>query len=281
MLPYKMYYQNSRGEIVRFDEEPIICTKSTLFDYNYQYNLIDRPRQNGGRLLSTRMPVTTKDLTVSIGAWTQQEYNDAMNRLYSVIDFDNAINQSGRLYVNDSYISCRIVGSKKDLNINLTNGSTQQLQVAIEQPMWIREQRYIFSQDEIEDPDGHKYPYDYPFRYGTGGTSFVLRNSSVFPAPMRIRFWGVSDNPSVIIGDQSYGANVSLTDETDVLVIDQFTKEVYVIESTGDRNNAFNDRTKETSVFDPVRPGGSTLSIVSQAPIEIIVYEQRGEPEWI
>ena len=96
---------------------------------------------------------------------------------------------------------------------------------------------------------------------------------------MRIIFSGPAENPSVYINGKQTGVNVTL-EKGEYAVIDQKEHAVYVTDTEGVQTNCFNLRIKNGLTFDPLPVGENTVYCDSTGEVEIVVIEQRSEPEW-
>ena len=126
---------------------------------------------------------------------------------------------------------------------------------------------------------GKKYDLEYAYRYGTGLSGNTLNNTHYAPAPMVLTFYGPASAPTISIDGNEYGADVILT-ATDRLVIDQVTREVYVISDTGVKTSAFNQRIKSSDVFAPIPQGSHMVVYSGDFTATVTMIYQRSELRW-
>lgn len=279
-LPYEIYYENSGSEIIRFDEPPLLLNTSTLFDFAHEISLYNRSTCDGGKITRTRRPAAQKQIVVNCVSWAQEEHNAAMDRLADVIEYDNANNKSGKLYVNGSYIQCRITESYKTLDREFQNSSLLNLTVWVEVPAWCKEHKYTYTPGAGTPVIGAKrYPNRYAYAYAPSSSTVQLLNPAPSKAPLRIVFYGAATNPKVYLGDITIGLNITLL-EGEYAVIDQLSREVYKVSASGAKTNCFNNRYKAESIFNEIQSGTSYLSASTDLKADVFVIEQRSEPRW-
>ena len=86
VLPYSIWYENSKGDVLRMDEPPIVVQTSGLMDYQWTLTAYDRALRDGGRVIHARRPIQDKTLVLDVFADTQEAHNAALNRLLSSLN---------------------------------------------------------------------------------------------------------------------------------------------------------------------------------------------------
>ncbi|MBE6754056.1 MAG: hypothetical protein E7559_06890 [Ruminococcaceae bacterium] len=279
VLPYKVHYENSRGETVRLDEPPLLLKEGELFNVRWRLSTARRPMGEGERLLYGRRQCEERTVTVAVAAGSTEQLAAVLERLNAVMEYDLHSGRAGRLWVGEQYLSCWCTASTKKLSCDFPSIAEVQLKLYPESPAWCTERVYRFTTGGSEEVSGHKYPCGYPRRYGTGNRELVMNNRSVAPAPMRIVFYGAAVNPRLLAGGSDIGINISL-DEGEYAVIDQLAREVYMVDRAGVRTNCFDKRRKNGMTFNNVPSGSSTVQVVSGGRVDITLVEQRSEPRW-
>ena len=74
LLPYRIYYENSAGETIRFDEAPIVVQTTGLFDWQWNISAYDRAIRDGGRAVAARRPVQDRTVVLDVFADTQADH---------------------------------------------------------------------------------------------------------------------------------------------------------------------------------------------------------------
>lgn len=281
ILPYRIYYENSGGETVRFDEAPIVVQTTGLFDCLFNISVYDRALRDGGRAVAARRPVQDRTLVLDVFADTQEEHNDALNRLGNVLEYDLNTLVPGRLFINDRYVRCFAYASVKTLDRDWTTYTVVGLTLKLISPAWVKEETVtVLPVATNADASDKKYPGKYMYKYSEGGNVARFVNGTASPAPMIIKIFGACASPSVYVGDNEYSVSTSLS-AGEYVVIDQRDKSIVRVGQSGTRTNIFNQRKKSVDNFAPAPPGALTVSCSGQFACEVTFLTQRSEPEWI
>lgn len=280
IYPYSIYYCNSSGEEIHFDEAPYSISSTDIFDSLCQLNAVFRPLSEGCRVVSKYRECDSRNLKINVFGQNQSEHNAALNRLAEVIGRDVEALSAGKLYVNGQYLLCYINENEKQISLNWSTCTTVSLTITPEYPYWCMERKFsYYVRDNTADLGGLKYPYKYPYRYTSTDQSLNLVNSHYAPCPMIITIYGPAVNPSIYIGNILCGLNITL-DEGEYAVINQMTREIYCCKTDGSKVNVFNNRNKSGNVFEFAPAGNSQLSFSGNFGIDVTIAEQRSEPLW-
>ena len=141
VLPYSIWYENSRGDVLRLDEAPVVVQRSELFDYRWNLTAYDRALLDGGRVIHARRPIQDKTVVLDVFADTQEEHDAALNRLHNVVDYDVCALTPGELWVNDRYIRCFVSASVKTLDRDWTTYTVVGLTLKVVSPAWTAEEK--------------------------------------------------------------------------------------------------------------------------------------------
>jgi len=281
LLPYTMYYENSRGDVLRLDEPPCIVTSCSLFDSSWKLTRAQRPLGEGGSLLARKRPGDERTMTVRLAAENSALLSAAMDRMSDIFDYDVVNYTSGRLWVNGSYLRCWCSGRARELSCDITNQAEMTVTVFPEQPAWCTETSYRIAPGSTSaDSGGHSYPYSYPYRYSSTRSSVIVNNSRFSPSPMRITLYGPAAEPRVYVSGMCIGVNTPLL-SGERIVIDQQNKLITKILTDGSTVNCFGDRIKNGQTFEYASPGSNPAAIYSDTlGVDIVLIEQRSEPAW-
>lgn len=109
-------------------------------------------------------------------------------------------------------------------------------------------------------------------------TDAKVYNESYAPSNAIIEISEMPNNPSILIGDNEYGANIELA-TNHKLIIDTKNKTVQDYnESTDDYENVFSKRTAD--VFEKIEVGESEVTWGGNANIKITLEQARSDPKW-
>ena len=278
-MPYTIWYENSAGDTVRFDEAPIVVQSTGLFDWQWNISTYDRAVRDGGRAVAARRPVQDRTLVLDVFADTQEQHDSAIDRLHNVLNYDLCALVPGRLWINGSYVRCFASASAKTLDRDWTSYTVVTLTLRLISPAWVREQSVtVLPVTETVDSNDKKFPGKYPYKYSEGGNVARFVNDTAGDAPMIIKIFGACVNPSVYVGDNEYSVNTDIA-EGDYVIIDQRDKSICRVSRGGVRSNIFNLRKKSVDNFMYAPPGALTVSCSGQFACELTFLTQRSEPE--
>ena len=153
-----IYYLNAKGEKLNLVEWPYRIQTGDFLNYKRSYTFFNA--SYGGMIQGFNSEVSERNVVLTVSARTMDEYYNALNRFYDVVDSDVVNLTPGRLYVNGQYMRCYIFGSEKteweygcnflDNTISIVSGS----------PQWITE----FTKSFFPLSKNTDYPYlDYPY----------------------------------------------------------------------------------------------------------------------
>ena len=277
-MPYEIWYENSAGETIRFDEAPIVVQTTGLFDWSFNVSAYDRALRDGGRAVAARRPVQDRTLVLDVFADTQQEHDAAMDRLNDVLERDLCAVVPGKLWVNNRYIRTFASASCKTLNRDWTTYTVVALTLKIISPAWVAEETVTVLPTAQHSTSGDKkYLGKYPCKYSEGSVARFV-NGTAGSAPMIIKIFGACSNPSVYVGENEYSVNTSIS-AGDYVIIDQRDKSIYRVSQSGTRSDIFNLRKKSVDNFKYAPSGALSVSCSGQFACEVTFLTQRSEPE--
>lgn len=278
-MPYTIYYENSAGEVIRFDEAPIVVQTTGLFDWQWNISAYDRAIRDGGRAVAARRPVQDRTLLLDVFSDSQSEHDAAIDRIHDVLERDLCTLVPGRLWINDRYVRCLAYASVKTIDRDWSTYTVVGLTLKLISPAWVKEETVTVLPVSGNAAGGEKkYLGKYPYKYSEGGNVARFVNDTASSAPMIIKIFGACSNPSVYIGENEYSVNTSVA-AGDYVVIDQRDKSVYRVSQSGVRSDIFNLRKKSVDNFLYAPSGSLTVSCSGQFACEVTFLTQRSEPE--
>jgi len=279
LLPYDIYYENTAGERLVLSELPFVVTGGQLFDAKWSLNTVTRQLGEGARLLSAKRSAEEKSMTVRVAAENASELSVLLRRMSEIFDRDIGALTPGRLWVNDQYMTCWCSARQKELSCDFTASAVVTVSVLPENPVWCRERSFMMNTRNESAAGGKSYPYSYPCRYGSTVNAMSVENTACGECPVRIIFRGPAENPSVYINGDQIGVYASAEDG-EYIIIDQKNREISKVMMNGERVNCFDLRIKNGLTFRGVPAGKSTVHTENAGEVELVVIEQRSEPEW-
>lgn len=275
----EFYYENHRGQRIDFFNSPYILAEHTFTDWNMTYQLVQR-RSTGFAFDPATKTFRIRLMPRAVEAADREEaYRNLYDEFVSVISQD--IEQPGKLWTtNGEYMVCRIIEAAKSA-WNKYRDVTIACVLLADNPVWIKEVIYEKeSRGESEEDPFLDYPYDYPYDYASGQTgSFKISNKGYGAANYRLIIYGPAASPNIVLDNVVIGADTILQ-QGEYLVIDSQTHSVYTVQNNGTIVNQFNNRSKTRSIFEKISRGEHLVVWNGTFGYDLILYEERREPEW-
>lgn len=270
------YQSGTTGEIIDFTKLPFKMVRSDdLFNYEWSYST-GKSNQNIAKTYRKKLPSKKVKLTVS--AKSAGECVEALNYLMSVLDTDVINNTSGRLYINDTYIKCFFMSCTKAVYRQKANFFVKDFEIILES-YWMKETVYSFEAQTLSLSNTKKYAYKYPYRYSTSAGENYIENNHYTDCNFKLKIYGPCVNPHIIIGTHRYQVWTILT-EGERLEIDSIRNKVYKVMVNGTKVSLFNERDKQSRVFDKIPPGRQRVAAPGTFNFDLTLYEERSEPQW-
>ena len=272
----QLKYKNHLNEVFEFGKDGIYINTSDL--HNYKWTVT----QKGNRISGFDYGVQERTLPVIIMCGTEEQGIEARNRLFEITEKDIRANQHGQIIIGDYYFKCFVTGSTKANYLTSGRYITISLALSSDFPYWVKETVHGFGVRmetfSLREP-GIDYPFDYPYDYPASVRSNDLNNTDFVASNFRMIIYGACTNPAVTIGEHTYRVNCTVN-PGEYLVIDSVAKTVKLTQNNGFVINKFNDRDKDSYIFEKIPPGKSFLSWSGDFGFDIILLEERSEPKW-
>ena len=257
------YYQNSKGDILNLTKAPFRTVEADWFD-------ADWTESSSGY-----------EKTIDIDVFGNREQFAAnMEHLYSIIAVDAEEGTYGRLYVNDTFLRCRIQASKKS-NWKGYVYSEVELTFIAPELSWVTEvTRQFFLRSEASGPSGLDFPYDHPFDFADEDLGVATWEiDHVRSSEFQMTVYGPCTNPYVLINNHAYAVYTDLEDG-EHLIIDSRSSSVYKYLSNGTVENLFHGRGLADSVFETIPSGLLRINWSGAFGFDLTLYLERREARW-
>lgn len=219
--------------------------------------------------------------TVNIDVFGKRaEFAQNMERLYSVVAVDAEENTYGQLYVNDTFLRCRIQSSKKESWKGYVYSEVELTFIAPELS-WVTEvTRQFFPQSEVSGASGLDYPYDHPFDFAEDNLGVATWNiDHVRSSEFQMIMYGPCTNPYVLINNHAYAVYTDL-EAGEYLIIDSRSSTIYKYLSNGTVENIFNERGLADSIFEPIPSGLLHINWSGEFGFDLTLFLERREARW-
>ena len=302
----QLKYKNHVNEVFEFGKDGIFVDTNELHDYEWNVT------KKGNRIASLDYSISKRKLPVVIVCDTEEKGIAARNKLLEVVEKDVLAMKHGKIIIGDYYFKCFVTKSQKKDYLLTKRHMILTLTLTTDFPYWVKESKHSFStktaaiDSVISQEDSAltiesgvsvyqigstlairsvsggtnlDYNYDHPFDYSAGVNIKEVNNTGFVGTDFRIIIYGACENPSVFIGGHEYNVNCVIG-EGEYLTIDSVTKKIFLTATDGTVTNKFNDRSRESYIFEKIPPGRNAVTWEGEFGFDIILLEERSEPRW-
>lgn len=205
--------------------------------------------------------------------------------LFNEVTEKDVLNRTpGRLYLNEQYLKCYIVGShfsKSEREGAVRNTAS----VYAPEQFWRTESVISLKNSgteamSVEEENKKSYPYTYACMYETLADSIMLANTHWTDCDFKIIIYGPADMPVINIGKNVYQIEYSIRENEYIEILSE-EKTAVLVGSDGTRESVFDYRNKDYYLFEKIPPGNQTISWSGLHGADITLIEKRSEPDWI
>lgn len=257
--------------------------ESSLFSHSWHYDSDDAASGYGGKIKKFRKGVQNREINIHIEGVGMESYKQAYDHLMEIFDEDIIDETAGKLYIDDFYMRCFITDGDPVYFVPGLDMCTYKFKLASEYPFWIHEEFRSFppissgSEEEESYLDyEHDYPYDYTMPYG-GDVIWSVDHYA--PCEFLMTVFGPAVDPRVVINGHPYQVYTTL-DTNEYLQIDSRENKVIKYLANGIKQDIYDLRAKQESVFDPITPGNIRVVWSGEFGFDITLYCERSEPRW-
>lgn len=268
----RLMYKNHINEVIDFGVDGVYVNTSALHDYEWKVT------SKGNRISSMKYSVQTRKLPVIIMCSTEEEGIEIRNRLFEVFEKDVLALRHGMIIVGNYYFKCFVTKSAKSDYQKTKRYMSLTLTLTSDYPYWVSESTVSYG--ITGDPDeGMDYPFDYAFDYLSDNANTALNNTGFVASNFKMIIYGACSNPTINIAGHTYQVNCTVG-AGEYLTIDSTTKKIFVTKNNGAVVNHFNDRNKQSYIFEKIPAGRSEVTWDGDFGFDIILMEERSEPRW-
>lgn len=278
MIEYDIYYMNHRGIKLNLVTRPYFLQTGALFDSKWGYESIAL-LSGGSKIKKFFREMRSIPLTLSIDATDDDTYVQAVNHFHDATDIDVINSNPGRLYVGDYYLLGFFVDTTVDEWEYGISCQDRELNFLVPNPVWRKDVEYrffpIWNVGEYEYLD---MPYDMLYDLYPDASYQTVNNKYDKACEFTMTIQGPVSNPSIIIGNHLYEVLANVYDG-EYMLIDSEQGTVKRITNNGTEINLYNSRNKQSSLFQKIPPGMSSVSWNQTFNFNIILHQERSEPE--
>lgn len=247
----QMKYINHVNEEFSFGSSGIYVNTNNLHDYEWKVT------SKGNRISSLTRQVSTRKLPVIILCDSEEQGIQARNMLLEVAEKDVLAMEHGKIVIGNYYFKCFVTKSSKANYLTNKRYMLLDLTLTSDYPYWVQESTTSFrtgTQSVQGSGVGLDFPYDYPFDFFSTMASTTLSNPGFVPTNFKMVIYGACSNPSISIAGHTYQVNCEIG-ESEYLTIDSSTKKIQLVKNDGTIVNKFNDRNKQSYIFEKSQQG--------------------------
>lgn len=276
-----LFYEGSDGTVINLMGDGVYAQEpETLVKNEWKYSTISGV--NGvGRVKRFYKDSKEAPLTLGIMAEDKEQFDEIMFRIHRTFDRDIRRMKPGKLWWGDFYREVfAVVTTYSDFE-ELFESIDQKVNFLSVYDYWVRKNIFQYTGAGGSGTDtGLDFPHDYPHDYAAEDVVEVIENDCIDAANFEIRFYGPVANPSVVIGDHTYEVFVTLN-AAETAVINSLSRTVTKYDEYGNAENIFYLRGRDDYVFEKIPEGATAIGRNRAHPIDITIFDERGEPEWI
>lgn len=278
----RIAYENSNGEVIDLNSGNFLCDEKTLRTFKWDYTFNPLPSDRGASVDSFYRGENTFEL--SLIAWSESYEHTAqlLNNLSNAIEYDVRMRTAGKLWLDNYYIECYIVGGSVNKYFRNKSACSKRYTVLPVGMYWCYETKTNFPIGSgVQTSQGiKKYNLRYPYKYGIGYSSQTIYNDSEkWETPSIITIYGPITNPSLLIAGNVYAVYTTIG-SNERIVIDQKMKKIYKIGPTGTKSNLYPYRDKTHNIFEYIPSGNVDVVYSGDFGFDITLIHQRSEPIW-
>ena len=275
-----LYYEGSDGSRIDLMNDGIYAQDpENLTKNKWEYSTISGV--NGlGRV--KRFYKDTQEAKVQLGIMADNvdEFNQIMYRLHRTFDRDIRRMKPGKLWWNDFCKEVFAVETSQNEFDELFEAVNREVTFISVYPYWVRRITYQYGTDTVSEAAGLDYDHDYDFDYGLEEITEVIQNDCIDAANFDMKFYGPIVNPSVTIGGHDYEVLTTLA-EGDYVTVNSLTKKILQYDAYGNVENVFHLRNRDSYIFEKIPEGETAIARSKDHMLDITIFDERGEPEWI
>lgn len=258
-----IYYENSKGQKLNLLKAPYRVVDADWYDSDWN-------ESSDGYEKKVDIDVFGK----------RSEFIKNMEHLYSILAVDSEKGVYGKLFVNGSYLRCRIQESKKSSWKGYVYSEVE-LKFFAPKLEWCQDvTKSFYPQTQEVDISGFDFEFDFEFDFATekrGVEQWEIDHVTASDFEMVI--YGPCTNPRILINGYPYEVFTTL-EKNEYLIIDSHENTIMKYLSNGTISNLFDERGYEHSVFEKIPSGLLTFNWSGDFGYDLTLHLKRREALW-
>lgn len=275
----QLYYEAADGTILNLMQNGIYAQDPEALTQNtWSYTTISGV--NGlARVKRFYKNVQTAKLKLSVMAADKEEFNEIMYTMHRIFEKDVRNMTPGRIWWNNFYKEGFVYSTSNDDYEELFESVEHEIEFLSINPSWIRKTTYQY-RTQANETGTLDYPRDYGYDYDRSEIIEILNNQCIGESNFELIFYGAAVDPQITIGGNIYGLETTLKDG-EYATVNSITKKIRQYSITGEETNIFDKRDRENNIFQKMPEGTLPVLRSKDMQVDITLYDERGEPEWI
>lgn len=271
-------YKSSRNREINLNSSSLKFGGGDIF--KYEWKPVTNERQFGTKIKQFNKEAKELEMIVYLSG-SDAEKKNTLNTLVETCEYDVMTQNEGMLFFNDYYIGCFLVNVAVAQTVAIGGDTSVSLVFYCANPFWIKESEpLVFGlDDEAADGEFLDYPHGYEWDYSRQMSNVSINNTNFIDTDFRITINGAVTNPTIYIDGHAYSVECALTRDDEYVVIDSVDKTIY-LNDNGNLINLFDNRNRDSYIFEPIPPGEHSVSWSSSFSWSIVLIEKRSEPKW-
>lgn len=268
----RLKYKNHVNEVIDFGVNGVYVNSNALHDYEWKIT------SQGNKITTLTYAVQTRKLPVIIMCSSEEEGIAIRNKLFETFEKDVLALQHGKIIIGNYYFKCYVTKSTKSDYQKNKRYMSLTLTLSSDYPYWVKESKKSFGVPG-ETSEGLDYPFDFAFDYFTDVSKTELSNPNFVSSSFKLIIYGTCSNPTINIAGHTYQVNCDVG-ANEYLTIDSTAKKIFVTKNDGTTTNQFNNRNKQSYIFEKIPAGKNVVIWDGDFGFDIILMEERSEPKW-
>lgn len=275
----QLYYEAADGTILNLMQNGIYAQDPEALTQNtWSYTTISGV--NGlARVKRFYKNVQTAKMKLSIMAADKEEFNAIMYTMHRIFEKDVRNMTPGKIWWNNFYKEGFVHSTSNDDYEELFESVEHEIEFLSVNPSWIRKTTYQY-RAQANETGTLDYPRDYGYDYDRSEIIEILNNQCIGESNFELIFYGAAVDPQITIGGNIYGLETTLKDG-EYATVNSITKKIRQYSITGEETNIFDKRDRENNIFQKMPEGMLSVLRSKDMQVDITLYDERGEPEWI
>lgn len=271
-------YVNSEGDEVLLSSFPTRVKDAVFHSYAWGYDGVEK--QYGVDITRfTKDPAEYEATIIISGSIEQRE--KILDDFLETTEKDIIKKTPGKLIVGDCYINAYMLSSSTTPYDN-ADWTQKEVVFLCPYPFWIIEETRSFpalvSTATTQSDEYLDYEYDLSYDYtAPAGGNVMWIVDHYAPCEFLMTIFGPASEPRIMVNGHTYQVFVDL-EANEYLQIDSRNNTVIKIYSGGIKENVYNKRAKDASVFEPIEAGGISVIWSGDFGFDLTLYCERSEP---